>query len=174
MDSVSDKELVRRFRQHDDHAFSQLTRRHQDRIYRLACVYLYNQQDAMDASQEVFLRAYKGLKGFRFKSEVFTWLYRTLRNVCSEFNRKVERERYVNNDQDEAILQVEDNANTETTQYLIEVKRLIKQLPPRQYEVILLRIFEDMSIEETARAMKCRPGTVKALLNKAQKQVHLL
>jgi len=174
MDALSDKELVKHYRNGDNKAFTLLTRRHQDRLYRLACIYLYHEQDAMDVTQEVFMRAYKGLLRFRFQSEPFTWLYRTLRNVCSEYNRKFTRDKEVLHDADERMMQIEDNSNTETTQHLIEIKELIKQLPRRQYEVVMLRIFEGLTIEETACAMKCRPGTVKAMLNKAQKQIRVL
>jgi len=173
MDEQSDKELVKQFRKGNNHAYTLLVKRHQDRIYRLACIYLYHEQDAMDACQEVFMRAYKGLAGFRFQSEPFTWLYRTLRNVCSEYNRKFSRDKYVQHDE-EVISNIVDSANTETTQHLIEVREIIKKLPRRQHEVVLLRIFEGLSIEETATTMNCRPGTVKALLNKAQKQLRIL
>ncbi|MEE8306468.1 MAG: sigma factor, partial [Gammaproteobacteria bacterium] len=88
VDVSSDAELVRRFQHGDLAAFEALVQRFQDRVYRLALVWLYDPQYAQDASQEVFLRALKGLKGFRFRSAPFTWLYRATRNVCQEFNRK--------------------------------------------------------------------------------------
>lgn len=174
MDVISDTELVRQFRQGDSQAFSMLVKRHQDRLYRLASVHLYQQQDAMDVTQEVFMRAYKGLRGFRFHAEPFTWLYRILINVCAEFNRKSSRDSILQRGADEEIARIKDGANTEVTQHLIEIRELVNRLPKRQHEVVMLRIFEGLSIEETARAMRCRPGTVKALLHKAQKQLRLL
>ena len=174
MDGISDAELVRQFRQGNNHAFSILIKRHQDRLYRLASVYLYQRQDAMDVTQEVFMRAYKGLKRFHFNAEPFTWLYRTLKNVCAEFNRKTMRDNVLQYDSEDEIAGISDNTNVEVTQHLIEVRNLINQLPKRQHEVIMLRIFEGLSIDETARSMNCRPGTVKALLNKAQQQIRLL
>jgi RNA polymerase sigma-70 factor (ECF subfamily) len=53
------------------------------------------------------------------------------------------------------------------------VRRLVEKLPERQREVVLLRIFEDMSVKETARSMGCREGTVKALLHKATAKLKL-
>ena len=87
VDEQSDVELVRQFKSGETRAFDIIVERFQDRIYRLACVWLYDPQNAADATQEVFVRAYTGLRRFRFRSHPFTWLYRTARNVCSEFNR---------------------------------------------------------------------------------------
>ncbi len=174
MDDISDSELVSAFRKGDDTAFSELARRYQDRIYRLACMNLYQQQDAMDVTQEVFLRAYRGLKKFRFQSAPFTWLYRTMKLVCQEFNRKSKRDSIASSEHMNELQNVSDNSDTETLHYLIEIRELLARLPKRQYEVVMLRIFEGFSIAETATIMKCRPGTVKALLHKAQKQINTL
>ena len=51
------------------------------------------------------------------------------------------------------------------------VRRLISMLPERQREVVMLRIFEELSVQETARAMGCREGTVKALFHKAKSRL---
>ena len=87
LDGASDAELVRQFKSGDAAAYDAIVRRFQDRVFRLACVWLYDDQSAQDAAQEVFVRGFKGLRSFRFRSTPFTWLYRTTRNVCNEFNR---------------------------------------------------------------------------------------
>ena len=160
----SDAELVRRFQRGDATAFDALMDRFQDRIYRLALVWLHDRQQAGDACQEVFLRAYRGLGRFRFRSAPFTWLYRATRNVCNEFNRQrvvepLEHEPVDTGGGVESVIGSEQVAR--------RLRRLLAQLPERQREVVLLRIFEDLSVQETAHAMGCRPGTVKALMHKA-------
>jgi len=172
MSDLSDTDLVKQFCKGNDDAFAMLIRRHQDKIYRLACLNLYQQQDAMDVTQEVFMRAYRGLRKFRFQSEPFSWLYRTAKNVCHEFNKKTKRDSVLSSEYTEELNNLADNSNTETRHYLEEIRQLINTLPARQHEVVILRIFEGFSIDETAKMMKCRPGTVKALLHKAQKQIH--
>ncbi|MBT8101220.1 MAG: sigma-70 family RNA polymerase sigma factor, partial [Gammaproteobacteria bacterium] len=87
LDEKSDDELVRLFKTGDALAYDAIVRRFQDRVFRLACLWLFDQQLATDAAQEVFVRGFKGLRSFRFRSAPFTWLYRTTRNVCNEFNR---------------------------------------------------------------------------------------
>lgn len=167
MAATSDKELIKQFLAGDEGAFDTFVRRHQDRIYRLACARLYSTHDAVDVAQEVFLRAYKGLRRFRFHAEPFTWLYRTLENVCNEYNRRTVRDRSLHQQLDEfetSDVYAPDGAQQLQMQ---QVRRVIEQLPKRQQDVVLLRIFEGMSVEETALTMKCRQGTVKAHLHKA-------
>ncbi len=167
MDSVSDRELVKHFQRGDERAFAQLVQRHQDRIFRLARARLYVPQHAGDAAQDVFLRAYSGLRGFLFAAEPFTWIYRTMINVCNEYNRKTERDQRMFSAWEETT-DAEAPASEDIGAIDARtIRRLVAALPARQREVVMLRVFEDMSVEEVARAMGCRPGTVKAALHKA-------
>lgn len=164
LDDNSDVELVRLFKSGNTAAFDAIVRRFQDRIYRMACVWLYDEQFACDAAQEVFARSYKGLRSFRFRSAPYTWLYRTTKNVCKEFNR-VRRTDSLNDEPKDSSL-APDNL-LEDFETARRVRQMVAGLPERQREVVLLRIFEDLSVKETAHAMGCREGTVKALLHKA-------
>ena len=83
-----DNQLVRQFQKGDRQAFETFVRRHQERLFRLSNAMLFDNSLCDDAVQEVFVRAYTGLPRFRFASTPFTWLYKTLKNVCSELNRK--------------------------------------------------------------------------------------
>lgn len=167
-DTADDASLVRRFQRGENAAFEQIVRRHQDAIYRLALVSLHSSSHASDATQEVFLRAFTGLKRFRFKAQLFTWLFQTLKNVCREYNRKQPAPMAYEQEQasDENITEVLDQERCSQ-----RIRQLVAQLPERQRDVVLLRIFEDLSVQETAQAMGCRAGTVKALLHKAIAQL---
>ena len=160
----SDKELVKRFQRGEQSAFELLAERHHQRLFRMASVLLVVPDHAADVTQEVFLRAHRGLKGFRFQAEPSTWLIRTMKNVCKEFNRK---ERFSGEQLEQLSSQdsVEEAVIQKRT--LERIRAVLEGLTERQREVVLLRVFEDMSVEDTARAMGCRPGTVKALLHKA-------
>ncbi len=161
-DDRSDEQLVRAFHGGDALAFSSLMQRHQDAIYRICSSWLFDRQRAEDAAQEVFLRAYRQLPRFRFRAEPFTWLYRTTRLVCYEFNRQVEHAAL------EAEHEAHDNLQEKRRDALEELTMAMKQLPARQREVITLRYLEERSVKETARLMGCRVGTVKALTHKAR------
>ena len=165
---ASDAELVRQFKSGDAAAYDAIVRRFQDRVFRLACVWLYDEQSAQDAAQEVFVRGFKGLRSFRFRSTPFTWLYRTTRNVCNEFNRARTAEPLDDEPQDPNSAPERDVSQYESAR---QVRQLVAGLPDRQREVVVLRIFEDMSVKETAQSMGCREGTVKALLHKATEQL---
>ena len=170
MDDTSDVELVRQFKKGNVQAFDAIVRRYQDRIYRLASVWLYDQQFAADVAQEVFIRGFKGLRAFRFRSAPFTWLYRTTKNVCHEFNR---RRRTDPLDEEPTSSSPGPEQQSSEQQNARKVRQLVEGLPERQREVVLLRIFEDLSVRETARSMGCREGTVKALLHKAMNKLKL-
>ena len=165
MEQESDEALIKRFKDDDHHAFELFVRRHQDRIYRLACVYARSSDDASDITQEVFLRAYKGLQGFRFGAKPFTWLYKVLKNVCNEFNRKSDRHVELNQEMENQLVETPQYDKCEKS--ISKIRQLVEELPLRQREVVVLRIFEELTIEETATVMRCRPGTVKANLHKA-------
>ena len=163
-DELSDAELVKQFKSGDSDAFDAIVRRFQDRVFRLASVWLYDEQYAVDATQEVFVRGFKGLRRFHFRSAPFTWLYRVTRNVCSEFNRARRGEALTDEPPDRSSMPDRQFAALDTARH---VRQLVARLPRRQMEVVMLRIFEDLSVRETAKAMACREGTVKALLHKA-------
>ncbi len=164
MTEPSDVELVQRFRSGDPEAFETLVRRHQHRLYRLASVWLRDPRQAEDAVQEIFLRAWRGLAGFRFRAAPFTWLYRTARHVCGEYNRGRRAESLEAEPADPADGPERRADDDEAAR---RVRQLVAVLAPRQREVVMLRIFEELTVAETARAMGCRQGTVKALLHKA-------
>lgn len=170
MTEKSDVQLVREFRSGDAEAFDVIVARFQDRVFRLCRVWLHDGQNADDAAQEVFLRAWRGLRRFRFRSEPFTWLYRTTRNVCNELNRRRRLEALAGDPEDSAASPERD---AEQSDVASRVRSLVAALPERQREVVLLRLFEDLSVRETAAAMGCREGTVKALLHKATKRLRL-
>ncbi len=161
MRNHSDTELVKRFQQGDAAAFGQFCERHRDRLYRLACVWLGDQDLGKDAVQEAFLRSYTGLGRFRFRAAPTTWLIRVLKNVCYEMARRRPAEDPGNVLQDIAAAEVVDH------ELPIYLHRALAGLPPRQRDVVVLRLLEDLSVRETAAIMACREGTVKAHLAKA-------
>lgn len=163
-DGFSDVELVKHFKGGDAEAYDAIVRRFQDRVFRLASVWLFDDQQATDVAQEVFIRGFKSLRTFHFRSAPFTWLYRTTKNVCHEFNRKRKTDPLDFEPIDESALPENRFEAQETSR---RVRYLVARLPRRQQEVVMLRIFEGISVKETAQAMGCREGTVKALLHKA-------
>jgi len=94
MKKQSDEALLKEFLRGNDQAFTKFIQRYQDVIYRLALKNLNNEDIAREAAQEVFVRAWQKLKNWRFGlgGKPFSWLYRTMLNVCSEMRKKHRRE----------------------------------------------------------------------------------
>ena len=171
MTADDDVELVRRFQRGDTAAFAEFAGRHRDRVYRMARLWLRHPVDAEDVVQEVFMRSLSALSGFLFRAQPGTWLLRVTRNVCHETNRKQRGHL----DVDDPLLQ-QDLQQIEgglsgrwpgADDDHARVRRAVRQLPVRQRDVVVLRMFEELSVAETAQALGCREGTVKAHLNKA-------
>ncbi|MCZ6643407.1 MAG: RNA polymerase sigma factor [Gammaproteobacteria bacterium] len=163
----SDEQLVRAFQAGDESAFSVFVTRHQDRVYRLAMLWLRDGSQADDALQETFLRSYTGLGRFRFRAQPHTWLLRVLRNVCFEENRRHAAQVLGAGVDSEQTTEPDLAAAQDRPRQLARLHNALKRLPDRQRDVVMLRVFEDLSIAETASIMGCRRGTVKAHLNKA-------
>ena len=163
-----DSDLVKRFQSGDIAAFETFIKQNQNRLHRLAGAFLVDKASQEDAVQEVFIRAYKGLPKFRFRSKPFTWLYRTLKNVCSEMNKQQTQRnksfRYESEMCDEAI-------KYEQRQQLSKLFSCLSELSKRERDVVLLRVFEEFSEKETAVTLGIRNGTVKTLLHRGMKKI---
>ena len=168
---ATDQELVRRFQQGDEDAFARFVQRHQDRLYRLALVWLGDRALAYDATQETFLRSYTGLGRFRFRAQPGTWLVRVCRNVCLEIRRKrgtvVDHEIAVARFDAEVPEEASYSGLPADEPTPVSLADVLASLAPQQRDVLVLRILEEYSTKDTARIMGCREGTVKAHLSKA-------
>lgn len=89
---VSDELLVKKVQHGELQAFRMLVERYQDWVYNLAFKMLGAPEDAKDATQEVFVRVYRALPGFRGESKFSTWLYRLASNRCLDMARARQRE----------------------------------------------------------------------------------
>jgi RNA polymerase sigma-70 factor (ECF subfamily) len=168
-DYKSDAELLRQFRQGDIDAFAVLVRRHQNAIYRLALRSLGDPELAREAAQEVFVRAWQKLGRWRFgRGKPFTWLYRTLTNICREFRRKKDRQHTTTDHAvDPRSLMDEFRNSGQADLEKRELEKLVNALPKRQQEVVVLHIYEDMTLKEVAIVLGIPLGTVKSNYHKA-------
>jgi RNA polymerase sigma-70 factor (ECF subfamily) len=162
----------------DADSFNELARRHHAKIYGLAYRILGHPEDAADATQEVFLEAYKSIHSFRFESKFSTWLYSIGINVCQQYIRKSDsRQRtlkaytesieeqdgpYTTNSPDRMVLKTERDGI---------IQEAINQLPPKQREVITLFYMQHLKYREIAQVLNCSEGTVASRLNTAIKNL---
>ena len=102
---MQDELLIRRAQSGDEGAFEQLLLTHQKSVYNLCLRMVKNPDDALDLSQEAFLRAWRALDQYQFDAAFSTWLFRLTSNVCIDFLRKQKRQQHMSltaTDEDES------------------------------------------------------------------------
>jgi len=143
-----------------------LLRQMQDVWYRFCLSNLREPEMARDAVQETALRFLQRLHTFDGRSELQTWSLGIAINVCRELIRKRSKDqpKLVLAGSDKTTNPAEQAASREQAE---KVRSLVEELSDRQREAVLLRFFEELSLEQTAEVMKCAVGTVKATLSQA-------
>lgn len=172
----NETDLIRRAQAADANAFCSLAERYARRIYLLAFHYCRNAQDAEDLSQEVWLKAYQALAGFRSDSSFYTWLRRITINAflnhqrANSFRRQGQTTIVELLGADSETIFESRAASPETVynKVLFEtVMNALAELTPTQRLMFLLRHYEGMSYDEIAAAMNCSAGTVKKGVSRA-------
>lgn len=166
---LSERELLARIRAGSKDAFRLIVTRHMKSAYYVALGLLRNQQDALDVSQQAFIRAFQKRKSFNPERPFFPWFYRLLRNLCIDHIRKCKR-------RDEIPL--EDIKIVDRKKDDVDLKHLmwksIDELSFEQREVIILRYFRQMSYEEIAETMGRPLGTIMSSLFYAKKKLRVV
>lgn len=170
-------ELVARARTGDREAFEELFRRHYRQVYRVACRVLPSAEEAEDAVQDAFVRAFRALGSFRGESAFCTWVCRIAINVALRRARRLRAQPISLGDvfgdggewepAGEPSLQslVEQRAQAR------ELRQAVDALPVKHRLVVALRYFEGYSCEEIAELLGCSVGTVWSRLHYAHRKL---
>jgi RNA polymerase sigma-70 factor (ECF subfamily) len=168
--------LIRQFKDGDQSTFEWIVKKYQDRIYNLCRYLLVHPQDAEDAAQEVFIKAYRKLKDFRPESSLYTWLYRIGVNTCLDHKRKYRPEPLKDESLVEGLLSAE--PSPERSYQSKEIGRAIQaalaQLPKNSRAVIVLKEIDGLSYEEMAEVLQTSIGTVKSRISRARDELRRL
>jgi RNA polymerase sigma-70 factor (ECF subfamily) len=144
-------------------AFDLIVERHRRSVYQLCYRFVGNHEDASDLSQDVFLRAYRGLRNFRGQSTLSTWLYRIGVNVClNRVSAKTVASEPLGDHQP-----VDAHAELPSERILKDergkrVRAAIARLPRKQRATLILRMYHEMSHQEIADVLGSSVGAVKA------------
>jgi RNA polymerase sigma-70 factor (ECF subfamily) len=166
-----DRELADRFRAGERGAFDQLVRRHQQGVWRIVRRYVRREADAADVTQLVFVRAFKGLAGFRGAASVRSWLYRIAINCSLSWLRDHRREQPAEIAEDAIVEAAVAPANISAGEDQAQLRAAIAQLPPKQKLVLELRVFDDLSFKEVAELADCSENTAKVNFHYAVKKL---
>ena len=171
--------LLARAKAGDSRAFEEIVSAHEATVYHLALRQLGSREDAEDAAQEVFLKAWTGLASFRGDSKLSVWLYRITSNVCTDLLRR--RKETVslsteNEDGEAQELELPDErfdpaAIAERKDLREQVGKALNALPAEAREILALREIGGQSYEEIAKTLALDIGTVKSRIFRARKKL---
>jgi RNA polymerase sigma-70 factor (TIGR02954 family) len=155
----NDSSLVQKALNGNDEAFLELMQKYKTDIYKAALAYFRNENDALEAVQEVTFRAYQKIDTIREPSFFKTWLIRIMINYCND--QVTRRKRFIQNEE------LIDSTQTTDSHERIELEDVIETLDARSRELIKLKYFHDMRIQDIAAVLKRPEGTIKTWLHKA-------
>lgn len=171
--------LIEKAKQGDEESFETLILSCKGKAYGIAFRYLKNEDDAMDALQDSFIKIYRGLEKFNCEAKFETWVYRIVVNTCNDLLRRRKSRPQTEDlmrefeDNDVRELQIADTGATpeesfiqkESGAYILEC---LEKLKPEQKEVIILRDINGFSYDEIAKILECSEGTVKSRISRAR------
>lgn len=175
-----DSELALALKAGDGDAFAELVRRYQGRVYAVAYRLTGNREDALDVTQDAFLKAFRKIGYWRPVGGFLPWLLRLTRNQAIDHLRRRERRRH--EPLEEALRSQRDGSSAEaapmTTEVAVRareierrVQRALVRLSPSQSTVFILRHYEGLALAEIAEELGCTVGSVKVHLFRALKKL---
>lgn len=159
-------ELIQLAKQGDSNAFYNLICEHKIQMYKIAYSYFRNEQDALEAIQETTYRAFNSLQKLKQEQYFKTWLFRILINYCIDENKRKKKI---------IMLPVSSDINeAEDTDNRLEISRAISKLNSKYKSIIILKYFEDLTINDIAYILEKPVGTIKTWLNKALNELRII
>ncbi len=176
---VIETELVKKIKNGDIEAFSELVTKYEKKAVNFAFRILKDGHEAEDAAQEAFLKAFDKINSFRQTSSFSTWFFTILNNVCLDILRRKKRlpdtlsMNQSNKDDEEYELQIEDNSpgpyesfQKKTALELLE--EALDKISDEHRTIIIMRDINDMEYEEIAKSLNISLGTVKSRISRAR------
>lgn len=180
--NLNDEDLIRSFLNNDQQSFNHLVRKYQDLVFNLCYRFFGDYDDANDCAQEIFVKIYKSLKGFKFQSSFSTWLYRISMNTCKSKRASLEyrlRKHSISlnmprtDNPNSSPIEIRDDTYApdkilfkKETESIIQ--KAIASLPAKQKVLVVLRDIDGLSYEEISQITELKLGTVKSKLARAR------
>lgn len=179
--SEKERELIRNAVRGDEASFEALILSCKGRAYNIAFRYMGNEEDAMDAMQEAYIKIYRGLASFNMESSFDTWVYRIVVNTCNDALRRRKKISmlqivYSEDENRDTIAEIPDNSplpdeifeNKEEGKYIL---KCLERIEEDHREILILRDIQGFSYVEIARMLNCSMGTVKSRISRARKKL---
>lgn len=168
--TTQDSLLVQRSRDGDPRAFGELVRRHQDGVFRFVLRMTGSRDEAMDLTQDTFIKAWQALPRWEPQAQFRTWLFQIARNAALDLLRRREALRFVPLEDGVGFIAPQPGPDEQFAQRqrLGLLDAALRQLPPEQREVLLLREIEQLSYAQIAAVLQVQEGTVKSRIARAR------
>jgi len=175
---MDEKALINKIHSGDRDAFNELVTGYQQRVFNISYSMLSDYEDAVDASQEVFIRVYRSIDKFRGESSLSTWIFRITKNICMDFLRKRKEASISIDKEDEEGQKMEIEDSSKSPEHIAEqnetakiVRNAINELDDNSRLIITMFDLEGMSYDEISAVLKIPIGTVKSRLNRAREKI---
>ncbi len=178
---ADDKKLVALSKDSNAEAFEELIARHRDKIYARAFSMMRNEEEALDLSQEAWIKAWQRLKQFQGDSSFATWMTRIVINLCLDQIRRQKRKRAESIEQlDEElggverqmpVVTVNPTAGMERAELRKRIDEAMQKLSDAHRTVLILHEFEELEYKQIATVMGCSIGTVMSRLFYARRRM---
>lgn len=170
--------LLRRSRKGDKESFEKIVKTYMKRAYSIALGFVGNHEDALDLSQEAFIRAYRNINKYDTERNFFPWFYQILKNLCFNYAKKRKERSFssvARGESNHIYNTVDENCDPSLIMERDELKdslwKAINQLDDKHREIIVLRHFQELSYNEIAGVLACNKGTVMSRLYYARREL---
>ncbi len=163
---MDDKELVGRVKKGEVSAFAILVEKYEREIFEYSYFLIGDREEALDMTQETFLKAYTNIKTLRREEDFKFWLRRIARNLCFKRIKKMRREKEVMERQREETLSLDSYVIKKEREE--RVKRALNKLPEKMREIIILRDIEGLSYKEIKEILNIPMSLVKVRIFRAR------
>jgi RNA polymerase sigma-70 factor, ECF subfamily len=179
---IPESEWIRRVQRGERDAFEPLLERHQKRVFSLVYHLVRRRDEVEDIAQEIFIKAFRGIRSYNFQASFGTWLSRIAVNHCYDYLRREQKAKlaYYWQIGEEGSRAIEGQAQSKPEGALnLEqeseardlAEKLLARAPAEDRTILVLKELEDHSVEEIAAILQLRPNTVKVRLHRARKRM---
>lgn len=172
--------LLQKIKEGDKKAFDEIVFLYEKTVYRICHRFFYNEEDAVDATQDVFIKVYRNIDKFEGRSSFNTWLYRIATNTCLSISEKKKKEKegllqmvigwwnsFTEKTPEEFVL---DEEEKESNQRIVGEN--VAKLPELYRIPLILKDMEGMPMEKISEVLEIPVGTVKSRLNRGRARLH--